>query len=253
MKNNPLSADAGIYYIESVDSTMLEARRMASKGALSGTVIRTGFQSAGRGRIKDRKWESFPGDSLMFTVIFSKADLALRMSGRPYTLLPLLCGLAVAEVLSGISSGAEIRLKWPNDVLADGRKLCGILCEASGPHIYAGIGINLNQSGFPDGLRRPACSLKMLGIVLSAESLLYTVLEQLDKVLKMEDWRQAVEKHLYLLGRRISFKTGPADDNSEGSVGAVISGCLAGVNNSGALLIETKDGITEAVSGELLI
>jgi BirA family biotin operon repressor/biotin-[acetyl-CoA-carboxylase] ligase len=253
MKNNPLSAAAGIHYLETVDSTMLEARRYAAHGAASGTVIRAGYQSAGRGRLKDRKWESKAGDSLMFTVIFSRDDLSSRMSGRPFTLLPILCGVAVAESLAPLLGGADIRIKWPNDVLADGRKICGILCEASGQHVYAGIGINLNQLGFPDELRRPACSMRMLGADVNEEHLLLRVLEHLNKELRNAAWQQALESRLYQLGKSVSIITGLPGVANEGIAGTIVSGRLAGINNSGALIIETEDGIKEVLSGELQI
>lgn len=236
---------------------MLEARRLVEKGVPSGTVVRADYQSAGRGRISDRRWESKSGDSLLFTVIYTKADLAARMNSRMFTLLPLLCGLAVSEAVGlYLGQDADIRIKWPNDVLAGGRKLCGILCEASGGHVYAGIGINVNQREFPGELRRPACSVRQLagsGPIAADESrrLFELVLSRLDVAIENDDWRQSLNRKLYKSGETVRMRPGLPEELTADPV--EIEGLLTGVNPSGTLLIETADGTVPVISGELIV
>ncbi|MDC7228103.1 MAG: biotin--[acetyl-CoA-carboxylase] ligase [Spirochaetales bacterium] len=271
--DNPLNPNAPIIYLKETDSTMLEARRRTESepGLASGTVIQAEYQSAGRGRMKNRRWEASPGDSLLFTVIFTKPDLSRCMSGRPFTLLPLLCGLAVAGAVTayagaveacasgGTVSAADIRIKWPNDVLAGGRKLCGILCEASGDYVYAGIGINLNQTEFAPELRRPACSVRMLtergegfSADLSAGSLFELVLEHLAGALSNDGWKKAVRNRLYKIGEVVQFREGLPEDAS-GGAGGLIQGVLSGIDEHGALILRTPDGTAGFTNGELLV
>ena len=259
---NPLTGGPGIYYIPETASTMAEARKLAAAGVGSGTVIITDFQSEGRGRLSERRWVSQPGESLLFTVIFTKADLSRRMDGRPVTLLPLLCGLAAAwaaeDYLAGRGEFWNLSIKWPNDILAGGRKLCGILCEASGNGVFAGIGINLNQRSFPGNLRTPACSVRQLltgdggpaGASEAAEEDKYRLLEllllKLDEALGRGDWRQLIEQRLYNAGKHVKIKPGLSEDAE------ILEGRLIGINDSGALLVDTPNGVVPVFSGAQL-
>ena len=117
-----------------------------------GDVFTADFQSAGRGRL-DHKWLSDPGSNLMMSVVLDVSGLAPETVAT----LPLVIGLCVVEALADCG---DLKLKWPNDVLADGRKLCGILCERNGDRVIAGIGVNVNQTAFAPGL--VATSVKLL-------------------------------------------------------------------------------------------
>ena len=261
---NPLNPHAPVQHIEETDSTMLEARRFvqtyeaeAGSSAISGTVIQAAMQTAGRGRLPGRRWESQPGDSLMFTIIFTKEDLSRRMAGRPVAILPLLCGLgtaaAVEEYLGIDADDCDIRVKWPNDILAGGRKLCGILCEASGDYIYAGIGINMKQTAFSEGLRRPACSLQMLGRSANTETLLELALKHIGEALENPEWRHNVEKRLYKIGESVVMRSGLPEDSDSSLEPVYVAGRLTGLDKSGALLINTTDGTVPVISGELQV
>ncbi len=236
---------------------MLEAHRIAESGAASGSVVWAGHQTAGRGRIAERRWDSRPGDGLLFTVIFTKSDIAERMKGRPFTLLPLLCGLAVSEAAERfLGKGADVRIKWPNDVLSSGRKLSGILCEASGDFVYAGIGINLNQTRFPDDFRRPACSVRQLsgGSLISegeGRRLLELVIAFLNSALENVFWLRDIEKRLYRIGEIVRMKPGLPEELAVEA--EVIEGRLSGLDSTGALLIKTAAGTKSVISGELLL
>ena len=256
---------AAITYIEKTDSTMLEARRRAAGGAASGEVVWAGEQTAGRGRTAGRRWEAGPGDGLLFTIIYRRADLSSVMAGRPLTVLPLLCGLAVleavSELLGACGPDAELRIKWPNDVLAGGRKISGILCESSGDFVYAGIGINLNQTGFPPGLRRPAVSLRQLlnrDSRISLEEgrkIIETVRTRIDACLTDPAWRERLSPRLFRFGEEVVMRSGlPEELAAEREGGAEdLTGVIRGVGRSGALVLDTADGLMEIVSGELVV
>lgn len=127
---------------DTVASTNDEAMTLAGQGAPAWTVVRAASQSAGRGR-RGKSFASPPGNSY--------TSFILRPQGRPEQVaqIALVAGLAVADAIAGIAPGLPaIRCKWPNDVLVDGHKVCGILVEAASSgervdHVVVGIGINL--------------------------------------------------------------------------------------------------------------
>ena len=144
-----------------VDSTQSEVQRRAATGAPEGTVVTALHQRAGRGR-RGHEWWDAPGESLLCSVL-------LRPDREPAEVpqLSLVGGLVVAEALAA-STGVSARIRWPNDLLVDGRKVCGILAEAvSGAdarahQVVLGIGINLRQSMFPESLAERATSLRLV-------------------------------------------------------------------------------------------
>jgi BirA family biotin operon repressor/biotin-[acetyl-CoA-carboxylase] ligase len=142
-----------VYYVEKCSSTQDLARELAEGGAAEGTVVVAEEQERGRGRL-GRSWFSGKG-GLWFTVI-------LRPGQRLVNLLSLAVGVSVARVLRGI--GLPARLKWPNDVVIEGKKVGGILVEAfsgSGEEITALVGIGLNvNNDLPEELAETSASLK---------------------------------------------------------------------------------------------
>ncbi len=149
-----------VEYHETIGSTNDEAFRRAADGAPEGLVIVAGRQTAGRGRL-GRTWWDAPGASLLFSAL-----LFPPIPARQFPLLSLAMACAVAE--SGeTETGEALTVKWPNDVLHAGRKLCGVLAEsrsagASRPLLVIGTGVNLNQAAadFPADLRERATSLR---------------------------------------------------------------------------------------------
>lgn len=138
-----------IFRKAATESTNIDAR-----GGEPGDVFTADYQSAGRGRL-DHDWHSAKGENLTFSVVLSGG-------GRPpaeIATLPLVVGLAVVKALKPF---AALSLKWPNDVLAGGRKLAGILCERHGDNVIAGIGLNVNQTAFPPEISGRATSLALL-------------------------------------------------------------------------------------------
>src|SRR5256885_8208376 len=144
-----------ILRFDSIDSTNLEAMRQARAGAPEGLCIIAREQTAGRGRL-DRSWHSPKDAGLYFSIVLRPA---LEMNLWP--LLPLMSALAVSDALMK-SCELSTDIKWPNDILASDRKLCGILAETveaeSGSAAIVGIGINLTVEGAPKELRSTATS-----------------------------------------------------------------------------------------------
>jgi len=230
------------------------SRLLAKEGAPHGTVISADFQEAGRGRIRERKWEMEKGCALAFTIL-------LRFTSIP-TALGLRAGLAAALAIEDFApslSGGTL-IKWPNDILLPiihgGKtrvlKLAGILAEAEGFNARIGIGVNISQKQMPDNLRDKAVSLCLAtGMEYNAGDrfiLLEKILLRLRDEIESTDWRERLEARLYKKGEQVCFAKGAADS------GDMVRGALAGIGPEGELLI-TPPGETAALAftaGELL-
>ncbi len=232
---NPFGAPC--YSVPETESTMADARALAGAGAPSGTVIRADRQTAGRGRIPGRRWESARGESLLCTIL-------LRM--RAPAGFTLRIGLAVSRALDAcLPAESRTKIKWPNDVLSggpapgSGRKLSGILCEASvspgsaGSVLYAGVGVNISQRDFPAELAGKATSLACIpgARVPSVDDMLETYLACLKDVLEDEDWRASVSERLLYRGERVTFLAGDPEKRE------TVDGTVEGIGESGELLL----------------
>ena len=165
--------------LDVTDSTQSDVQRLAAAGAPEGTVVTARHQRAGRGR-RGHEWWDAPGQSVLASVL-------LRPAG-PAAIAPqlsLVGGLAVADALDAVAA-VPGRIRWPNDVLVDGRKVCGILAEASSDgagrlhHVILGFGINLEQTAFPPALAGQATSLRLVtGRAIEAAAVLSAVLDRL--------------------------------------------------------------------------
>lgn len=145
--------------LEQVDSTNSEAKRLARQGLADRSLVLATRQTAGRGRL-GRAWSSESGDGLYLSIL-------LRPRLRPQDLMSvtLLVALAVRTAVEELSDLA-VGLKWPNDVITDNRKLCGILCEsvledAGIRELVIGIGLNINQLAFASDLEDKATSMRL--------------------------------------------------------------------------------------------
>jgi BirA family biotin operon repressor/biotin-[acetyl-CoA-carboxylase] ligase len=203
------------------DSTNARARELAEAGAPHGTVVTAHEQTAGRGR-QGRSWAGPPGRALLLSVIVRSFD----------ELLPLRAGLAVADV-----AGPAARVKWPNDVWLDGRKLAGILVEGR-PDAWAVVGIGLNVAvrveDLPEDVRAIAATLDRPPDALDA-----TLRELLDALhARLGQAAMATLDDLRardaLLGRAVRWTGG--------------TGEAAGIDADGRLLVRTAAGTVEAVA-----
>jgi BirA family biotin operon repressor/biotin-[acetyl-CoA-carboxylase] ligase len=145
---------------ESIDSTNEEAKRLAGAGERGPIWIVADVQTAGRGR-RGRQWHS-PKGNLSATLFLRPAKPTAECAQ-----LSFVAALAVSDVASTLARGADIRVKWPNDVLADERKIAGILLESAGATSgrleWLAVGIGLNLVHFPEDTEFPATSLAALG------------------------------------------------------------------------------------------
>lgn len=226
-------------------STLLLDRVL--QGAPSGSVIACERQTAGRGR-RGRAWLSAPGDSLTFSLLWR-----FPAGMPPPTGLSLAVGVAAARTLEGMGA-AGVSLKWPNDILADGAKLGGILVEtvsAGGRQVAViGIGINVRLPGeIADAVDAKAGALaSVMSYAPSRNLLLANLLKALAVMLEafartgfagfVEEWL-ARNAHA---GQPVSILAESA---------APIEGRCAGVDVDGALLLDTATGVRRIVSGEV--
>lgn len=201
-----------------VDSTQRVAR-----GLPVGTVVIADSQTAGHGRY-GREWASPPGGLYASIVLV------------PTPLLPLRAGVAVAEALSGC--GIPARLKWPNDVTVNGRKIAGILIEEAGGAMILGIGVNLEGIPYPG-----ATSIRVAGgrTPLSGE-LLTRIIEALFTPLPDEAVIERYRDLCATIGKEVSVAVGTAR----------IHGRAVGIDRSGRLVLETDDGVRLISSGECI-
>jgi BirA family biotin operon repressor/biotin-[acetyl-CoA-carboxylase] ligase len=217
-----------VVILEEVDSTNNYALRLDGDG----TVVAANAQTAGRGR-QGRPWHSAAGLGLWFSVGFDGAVPGLSFAAA----------LAVREALRPV---CEPELKWPNDVLLGGRKVCGILLEHRRNRTALGVGINVHHrpEDFPEELRERATSLEAAtGRNFSRTELLRGVLTHLDRQVMVlraggyEPIRSAWAEACGMQGRLVSY-------------GDVV-GTVAEIDAEGALIVVTPRGRERVVGGEI--
>jgi BirA family biotin operon repressor/biotin-[acetyl-CoA-carboxylase] ligase len=221
---------------ETVDSTNKEARRLAERGAGEGTVVTARTQTDGFGRF-GRSWSSESG-GLYMSLILTPG----RTDG-----LTLLAGLAVVRALESIGVGT--RLKWPNDVLYGGRKVCGISAQAFDGYVILGIGVNI-ANDIPDGLVGKAVSLKDEGVDVDINILTDCILNELNSLYApFNDGGFALYKDEYIrLNVNINARVTAIKD------GAEIRGVAVGLTDSGELTVQLDGGeIINISSGEVTL
>ena len=225
------------HHRETTASTNADAR-----AGRPGDVFVAEFQTAGRGRL-DHEWHAARGENLTFSVVLDAANA----SPAEVATLPLVVGLAVTRYVSSLLGGAaDVSVKWPNDVLVGGKKICGILCERNGDAVIAGVGLNVNQTDFPAEIAARATSLRLAaGSPFDREGVLNGVVAEIGDM--HSRWRRGGFAALrgafaavdYLKGRMVSvFST---DDDK-----APFEGLCGGVQEDGSLLV----GSTKVYAGE---
>jgi len=234
-----------VIYYPSLTSTMEVARREAQQGAAEGTVIIADEQTAGRGRL-GRVWLS-PRGSIALSII-----LYPSLSHLPS--LIMLASLAVVHSIEAVT-GLKSQTKWPNDVLVNGRKVCGILIESDVQgnavnYAIIGIGINANLrlADFPEILPIATSLSDEMGRDVSRLSIIRCLLVETERVYLAlsaggsiyEEWRDS----LVTLGRRVRVKTGEA----------IYEGVAESVARDGSLLLRGPDGsLTRIVAGDVTL
>jgi BirA family biotin operon repressor/biotin-[acetyl-CoA-carboxylase] ligase len=225
--------------VDETGSTNADLLARAASGVdIAGSVLIAEHQTAGRGR-HGRSWSTSPGAQVTLSVGVSVVDVPVAGWGW----LPLATGVAVVDAIGGVT-GVRAGLKWPNDVLADGGKLAGILAEVSRPVVVIGLGLNVFQA--PAGVAG-ATSLRDLGVAApDRHRLVCGVLGELGR--RIVGWRAARGADWALAAdyRARSLTVG----NRVRAVlpgGKEIVGTASGIDDQGRLLVEA-DGQTVVVS-----
>jgi BirA family transcriptional regulator, biotin operon repressor / biotin---[acetyl-CoA-carboxylase] ligase len=213
------------------DSTNERARELALGGAPHGTLVTADEQMAGRGR-QGRAWSAPPGSGVLMSLVVR--DLDERSAA-----LPLAAAVAVCEALAPL----DCRIKWPNDVWLERRKLAGILVEGRPQEGWAIVGIGLNVSTaleqLPAVLRDTATSLRIAGDERGSEEVLAALLQALDRRLGQppEEILPAWRERDALRGESVRWRDG--------------EGRAAGIDQTGALVVETDRGPVTLDAGEV--
>jgi len=236
----------------SIGSTNDEVVRRADEGAPEGLVVMADVQTAGRGR-RGRTWWDAPGLSLPFSMLLRPA---LPLPRCPLLALAMACSVAeAAELLTG----APTTVKWPNDVLHDSRKLCGILAESrtggkAGPVLVIGTGVNVNQGAadFPPEIAKLATSLRIAagGKAFDTTEVLRAILTRFAPYLALS--RDGVGEALF---QRVTARLpGIGTAVTVRSAERTFEGTIQGFTESGALcLLEVGRGEPTVVSvGDLV-
>ena len=229
-----------IDWFRSVNSTMTLASQLARDGCASGTVIGADEQVAGIGR-HGHAWHSEAEAGVYVSFVLRPELGAERL---PVVMLAL--GLATQEAIAQVT-GVAADLRWPNDVMIDGKKCAGILAQLEGSAIVAGIGINVNHTAFPEELRSIATSLRIeTGHEYEKEALLerivagsLTCAALLECVGKGDILKQFEDQSSYARGKAVEVNDG----------NRVFSGVTAGLDENGFLRVETAGGIETVMAG----
>jgi len=239
-----------IEYFGSIDSTSSEARRLAAAGAGEGTVVIAEAQTSGRGRL-GRSWASPPLRNLYLSIVL-RPQIAVAEAAP----LTLVAGLAVVEAVSDWAPQAAI--KWPNDIVIDGRKVAGILTEMDADEdrvrcVILGIGVNLNAvpEDFPEELRDKATSLRAatgqpIDRTAFAERLLVCVDARYTLFLAQgfAAIRPLWEQRSCLTGRAVQID----------GAGQRCTGVVSGISDDGSLLLRDAAGDeTRLVAGDVTV
>lgn len=239
-----------VTFYEVLDSTNLRAKLDAEKGAPQGALVVADMQTAGRGR-RGRTWSSPAGTNAYFTLIL-KPDFEPDKA----SMLTLVMAMAVAEGIRE-TCGLEARIKWPNDIVIGGKKVCGMLTELSVQqeyiqHVVVGAGVNVGIQEFPPEIADTAtCLEKECGRKVPRAQLIVHIMKAFEKyyekfmeTLDFSTLKEAYDNLLVNYGREVCV----LDPKGE------YTGISRGINSVGELLVELSDGSERAVyAGEVSV
>ncbi len=239
-----------LYAYDVTDSTNTRLKLAGEQGAPHGTVAVANAQEAGKGRL-GRHWETPKGSALAFSIL-----LRPQIQPENASMLTLVAALAVSRALDEVA-GIKTQIKWPNDIVYQGKKLCGILTEMSADmdqihYVIVGIGINVQMTDFPEEIQATATSVKLVtGKEILRSSILAKILEE------FEDLYEQFVSVQSLKNLKDEYESRLANQNNRVNVlaptGAWTGTCL-GISEDGALLVQREDGSIEAViAGEVSV
>lgn len=238
-----------VFYPET-DSTNVRLKHLAEEGAPHGTLVVADRQTAGRGR-RGRTWES-PGGSCIYMSLLLRSDVAPDEA----PILTLVMACSIAEAMKECC-GIEVEIKWPNDIVAGGKKLAGILTEMSSQidyinHVIIGVGINGNIRSFPESIEKTATSLYLeTGKPVKRAALIAVVMRRFEEdyqiFMQTRDMTGLLEQYSRCLvnrGREVHVH------ESRGEYRAFAEG----INERGELIVRREDGRVECVrAGEVSV
>lgn len=239
-----------VEYYETIDSTNIRAKRLAEEGAAAGTLVISDCQEAGRGR-RGRPWISPPGENIFMSLIL-RPDIP-PASASMITLTAALAVRAGIEETAGLSAF----IKWPNDIVSNGRKLCGILTEMSaemeGVHyVVVGVGINANMKEFPEEVKNTATSLVLeTGEKVVRSRLVAAIMKAFEKYygefIRCGDLSGLADVYnSYIVNRGKGIRV--LDPDGE------YTGQSLGIDEKGELLVKMESGeIRKVISGEVSV
>ena len=242
-------AGCEIYYFDSIDSTNTKAKELAEEGHPSGTLVVADRQTAGKGR-RGRSWESPTGIGIFMTLM-----LKPEINPNNASMLTLVAAMATTRAIRRVT-GVPAMIKWPNDIVMNGKKVCGILTEMSAQfdyinHIVIGIGINVHNEEFPEEIAQTASSLFLeSGQHIHRASLIEAFLEEFEDVyaeyLKTEDMEGLQKEYDTMLvnrGRQVRVL-----DPKE-----PFEGKAMGITKKGELIVDTWESRKLVSSGEVSV
>lgn len=228
-------------------STNAMAATWAREGAPEGALVIAEHQTAGRGRL-GRTWDDAPGQNLLFSLVLRPSLPSHRLG-----LVTLAGGVAVAEAVAEWTAPVVPRIKWPNDVLLNGRKCCGMLLESSlgaDGFVVLGVGLNVNQDVFPPPLAERATSLRLeTGRLIPRVALLTAALA------RMEHWTDRLAAgadaalHEAFVARMVGVGEPAAVCLAGG--GPPVEGVIEGIDADGALRFRMGDTVRALHAGDV--
>ena len=239
-----------LVFYEETDSTNLDAKKLALEGAEHGTLVVADMQTAGRGR-RGRTWISPAGESVYMSLL-------LRPQCKPgqASALTLVMALAVLEAIKELKP-QNCGIKWPNDIVMSGKKICGILTEmcmkkTDIDYVVIGVGVNANQSSFAEEIADTATSIfQQIGEKIDRAWLIRRIMHHFEQAYaefeKTWDLTGLIEPYnRYLLNKDRQVRVLDPKEEYEGTA--------LGINAQGELLVRKQDGeLTEVYAGEVSV
>ena len=239
-------AGQDIVYFKEIDSTNRYAKKLAGQGAAHGTMVLADTQTAGRGR-RGHSWISPAGSSISMTLIL-RPDVPPAQVAK----ISLLTALATANAIRRVT-GLDVRIKWPNDIVAGGRKVCGMLMEMDATpekvaSVVAGVGINVHQTQFPEEIAHSASSLDLLaGRRISRADIVRAFLQEYERVWALGDeaMMRAYCARSATIGQRVQVI----------GLNGTYTGTAQDVTESGSLLVRADEdgGVREVLAADVSV
>lgn len=249
-KLNTEWAGREVIYFEETDSTNTRAKELAEAGKPHGTLVVADMQTAGKGR-RGRGWSSPKGTGIFMTLILKPDLLPTKAS-----MLTLVAALAVESGIA-MATGIRGKIKWPNDIVVNGKKICGILTEMSAEmegihHVVVGIGINANMKSFPAEIQKVATSLSIeKQEEINRSDIICEIMKKFEyyyeKFIKEGDLSLLVEEYN---GKMVNQNERVKVIGSEEE----FQGTARGITKTGELVIDKDgEGIVTVLSGEVSV